>query len=73
LQGVLAENGMLRYERVAPDDCILVLLNLGMEALQVAVGSGTILASTGLDREGQMLSGTIVLQAAEGLILNLYM
>jgi len=73
LQSVLAENGVLRYERVEPGTCILVLLNMSKDSVQVAVGSGTVLASTGLDREGQKLSGTIDMEAAEGLILNLNM
>ena len=71
LQGVLAENGVLRYERASPEDRILVLLNMSKDSVQVAIGSGTVLASTNLDRDGQKLSGTIMLEAAEGLILNL--
>ena len=71
LQSVLAESGVLRFERVESGTCILVLLNMSKDSVQVAVGSGTVLASTGLDREGQELSGTINLKAAEGLILSL--
>jgi alpha-glucosidase len=73
LQSVLSENGVLRYERAQPGVRILVLLNMNQKPVQVTLHGGTVLASTGLDREGQKLSGTIDMEAAEGLILNLDM
>jgi alpha-glucosidase len=71
LQSVLSEKGVLRYERVEPGIRILVLLNMTQDPVQVMVGRGDVLASTNLDREDQKLSGSITMNAAEGLILNL--
>jgi hypothetical protein len=50
---------------------LLVLLNLGADPAETSSGSGTILASTCLDREGESVEGSIELRAAEGLILRL--
>ena len=50
---------------------MLVVLNMSSEAARVHVESCTVLVSTGLDREGERLSGEVELGGAEGLILEL--
>ena len=72
LAGVHAENHVLRYERSGHGQRLLVVLNMAPEPAQVAVsGSGTVLISTQLDREGSEVRGPIDLRAAEGLVVRM--
>jgi len=71
MQSVSADTGVLRYERRGDHDRILVLLNLSGDSVRMTVESGTILASTEFDRDGQQVNGVVELKAAEGMIIDL--
>ena len=71
LQSVSAENGVLRYQRQGEEEHILVLLNMGQDPGRITIESGSVLASTYLDREGKKVSGTADLEVAEGIVISL--
>jgi alpha-glucosidase len=71
LINVEAENHVLRFQRSEGKDRILVVLNMAAEPTEVAIESGTVMASTHLDREGKRVSGQTDLRAAEGLVVSL--
>jgi alpha-glucosidase len=71
MQSISADRGVLRYERRGYADRILVLLNLSANSVRLTVESGTVLASTGFDRDGQKVNGTIEMNAAEGIVIDL--
>ena len=71
LQSLTVASEILSFQRVGEQDHILVVLNMGHVPTQVEIESGTVLASTGLDREGQTVGKTLDLRAAEGLVINL--
>jgi alpha-glucosidase len=62
---------MLSYQRIDDKQRIIVLLNIGSDPATMTVETGTILASTYLDRAGQEVSGLINMRASEGLIIGL--
>ena len=68
---IRGDGGVLRYERRGDEDRILVLLNLSGDSVRMTVESGTILASTEFDRDGQQVNGVVELKAAEGMIIDL--
>ena len=45
------------------------LISAGTE--RMTVESGTVLASTGFDRDGEKVNGTIEMNAAEGIVIDL--
>jgi alpha-glucosidase len=71
IQCVVADRNVLRYERVGDKDRILVLLNMGADPVPMTTESGTVLASTDFDRDGQKMGGTFEMKGAEGLIIDL--
>jgi alpha-glucosidase len=71
INSIGADRGVLRYERRGDADRILVLLNMSADSVQMTVGPGTILASTGFDRDGQQVNDTIEMNAAEGIVIDL--
>lgn len=71
MQSISAESGVLSYERRGHEDRILVLLNMSANSVRMTVESGTVLASTSFDRDGQEVSGTIEMNAAEGIVIDL--
>jgi alpha-glucosidase len=71
MQFISADEGVLVYERRGDEDRILVLLNLSADSVKMTVESGTILASTGFDQDGQRVNGMVELKAAEGMVLDL--
>jgi alpha-glucosidase len=71
MQSVIADRSVLRYERRGDWDRVLVLLNMGTDSVPMTIESGTILASTDFDRNGQNVSGTVELKAAEGIVIDL--
>jgi alpha-glucosidase len=71
MQFVRADGGVLRYERRGVEDRILVLLNMSTDSVQMTTESGTILASTEFDRDGQRVNGMVEMKAAEGLVIDL--
>jgi alpha-glucosidase len=48
---------------------IVVALNLGPEAIEIAVPEGTIALSTGRDRDGERVERGLALTPSEGAIL----
>jgi alpha-glucosidase len=71
MQFVSADKGVLRYERRGDDDRILVALNMSADSVQMTIESGTILASTDFDRDGQKVNGTVEMKTAEGMVIDL--
>jgi alpha-glucosidase len=71
VQKVATDNQVLRYERVGAKQIILVLLNFSSDPMTVPAGRGTILVSTNLARKGESVSGTVELNDAEGLVIEL--
>jgi alpha-glucosidase len=69
---VSADRGVLRYERRGEDDRILMLLNMSMDPVRITTESGTILASTDFDRDGQKVNDVVDMKAAEGLVIDLH-
>jgi len=71
LQSLTVTSEILSFQRVGEQDHILVVLNMGHVPTQVEIESGTVLASTGLDRERQTVGKTLDLKAAEGVVIDL--
>lgn len=71
LQKVAANNHVLCYERAEGEHSILVLLNFASGSAKMSGRRGTILVSTCLEREGETVSGTVALNGAEGLVIEL--
>ncbi len=71
MQAVAAESSLLRYERIGGGERLLILLNMAHSSTQAVTSSGTIIASTGLCREGEKVDNVVELSAAEGLIVQL--
>jgi alpha-glucosidase len=69
LENVRAEDHALSFERRGATDCIRVILNMSAEPAHAVLPSGTILASTQLDRARGKVNGPIELRAAEGLVV----
>jgi alpha-glucosidase len=68
---VEAQGAVLTYERRHDDERVAVLLNLGHNAQQVAIGTGAILLSTHLDRADEQVEGEVTLHPDEGLLIRL--
>jgi alpha-glucosidase len=71
LDGVSAENNVLRYLRSGDEEHIVVMLNMGMDTVRTEIQIGAVLASTQLDRDREQVSGSIDLRAGEGLVVGL--
>jgi alpha-glucosidase len=71
LESVSAENSLLRYLRSGDEDHIVVMLNMGKDAVRTEIQIGTVLASTQLDREGEHVSGSVEIRGGEGLVVSL--
>jgi len=71
---VTAHRDVLAYERQADGDILFMALNLGRDPHAIAVPAGriagTIVLSTGLDRDGETVGGEIALAAHEGVIVR---
>ncbi len=67
-----AEGEVLVYERRQGPRRLFVALNLGHAPAAVALpATGRLLLSTGLDRQGEQVSGRLALRGAEGVVLAL--
>ncbi len=71
LANVIAENHVLRFERRNGNERIFIALNMTTQPAQIAVESGTVIASTHLDRDGKEVSTHTNLRASEGLVIRL--
>jgi alpha-glucosidase len=61
---------VLAYRRVYDGEAVLVALNFSGAPLSLHVEAGNILLGTGLDRQGENVSGLLELHANEGLIVR---
>ena len=72
---VRSEGGVLRYERHSPDgeaaERLLILANLTNDLATVQVPTSRVLLTTILDGDGAVCTGPFVLEAGEGLVLEL--
>jgi alpha-glucosidase len=71
LVNVAAENRVLRFERRKGKDRFLIALNMATPATRIVVESGTVIASTHLDREGTKVSAQTDFRGSEGLVIRL--
>jgi alpha-glucosidase len=71
IQSIRADGSVLRYERRGDSDRILVLLNMGTDSVQMTIESGTILASTNFERDGQKVNGAVEMKAAEAMVIDI--
>jgi alpha-glucosidase len=65
-----APENVIAYERAGGAQRVLVALNLGGEAGEVALGEGKALLSTHLDRDGERVSGALRVRGDEGVIVE---
>ena len=72
IEDLAAENDFLRYRRTDVGERVEVLLNLSHQPATVSVEAGTILLSTYLDKQGELVGGALHLRPAEGVILRLH-
>jgi alpha-glucosidase len=72
---VVTSGDLLAYRREYQSGAFLVVLNLGAEPVSIATDAiahaGTILLSTGMDRNGETVSGDLDLRGDEGLVIRL--
>ncbi len=69
---VPAEDSVLAYRRTLGDRSLLVALNLAGTPAELRLASKPVrvLLSTGLDRDGESVTGSLTLRADEGLVLE---
>ncbi len=70
VSGVSAEDGVLRYTRSATGQTLQVLLNFTDQPRIANAVSGTILLTSFLDREGEVLAGVTSLRPGEALVIS---
>lgn len=71
IHAVEDDGALLRFQRVGPDGCLQVLLNLGAEPMATHCDPGTVLLTTLLDGEGARVDGRVTVEAGEGLLIAL--
>ena len=69
---VAAPDGVLAYRRTDAGQALLVLANLTHDPVDVPLpaGSWRVVLSTGLDRDGETVTGRLAVRADEGLIVE---
>ena len=71
---IAAEGDLLLYRRQSEGRAVVIALNLGAEPVSLASGAaglaGEILLSTFLDRQGEIIQGTLDLRGNEGVIIG---
>ncbi|HEY3704542.1 MAG TPA: alpha-amylase family glycosyl hydrolase [Terracidiphilus sp.] len=70
LADVKAEGHVLRFLRGSGDKALLIVMNLGHEPVRTDVDAGSIVVSTGMDRDGERVSGSTDLKSGEGLMIE---
>jgi len=72
---VITSSDLLAYRREIRGEALLVVLNLGAEPIAITsdamAHAGTILLSTGMDRTGEIISGSLDLRGDEGVVIKL--
>jgi alpha-glucosidase len=71
IEGVASNGKVLRYERVDGEQRFAIRLNLSEGAEEIAVHGGHIVASTHMDRSGEVVTSSISLRAFEGVIVRM--
>jgi alpha-glucosidase len=71
LQSVKADQHLLSFERIGEKETFLVLLNLSYDTVRFPLEIGTVVLSTCLDRDAQIVSGHLDLRPAEGTVVRL--
>jgi alpha-glucosidase len=68
LHAIHADQSLLRFRRSGAEE-IEVILNMAHEPIAVATPQALVLAATHSDRQGQTVSGLLMLRPAEGIVL----
>ncbi|MBO0758576.1 MAG: DUF3459 domain-containing protein, partial [Bradyrhizobiaceae bacterium] len=72
---VMVQSNLFVFARIETSERMMIVLNLGDDAIVVDPGAnawkGTIAASTAADRDGDVVAGSIMLRAHEGLVVRL--
>ena len=71
IEGVVADGAVLHYERRDGDQNFAIFLNFSQEQKATVSARGQVVVSTHLDRENEMVRGTISVRPSEGLIVRL--
>jgi alpha-glucosidase len=71
IEGVVADKAVLHYERRDGDQNFAIFLNFSQEQKATVSARGQVVVSTHLDRENEMVRGTISVRPSEGLIVRL--
>ncbi len=70
VEGVASDGRVLRYERVDGEQRFSIRLNLSEGTEEAGVDAGHIVASTHMDRSGEVVQRSISLRAFEGVIIR---
>jgi hypothetical protein len=71
MRSIIADQNLLRYERIGGEERLLVLLNLGRSSVQVATNPGIVIAATGSPREGERIENFVELGGSEALLIKM--
>jgi alpha-glucosidase len=70
VEGVSSKGNVLGYERVDGEQRFSVLLNFNDRREEAPIGGGRIVASTHMDRSGEVVEGNVSLRAFEGVVVK---
>jgi alpha-glucosidase len=70
IDSVVAQGNLLCYERRSATERLLVVLNLGPGPMPAAIEAGTILLNTSLNRTGEQIKDSVMLEGSEGLLIR---
>jgi alpha-glucosidase len=70
VEGVASNGKVLRYERVDGEQRFSIMLNLSEGSEEAAVDVGHIVASTHMDRSGEVVASTVLLRPFEGVLVK---
>ncbi len=71
VEGVASSGKVLRYERFDGYQRFAILLNLSESTEDVVSAAGHIVASTHMDRDGEVVQSSLSLRPFEGVIVEL--
>jgi alpha-glucosidase len=71
LSCLTALGDLMRYERDAENERLVIFLNFGHSPIQVATEAGIILAGTDSRRDAERVDNFVELQGSEGLIIKI--
>jgi alpha-glucosidase len=70
IDSVVAQGNLLCYERRSATERLLVVLNLGPGPMPAAIEASTILLNTSLNRTGEQIKDSVMLEGSEGLLIR---